>query len=181
MLNQMLRERRSDTATVLKVFDDLDPVSNDFLIGRWKGFVIATDHPMDSLLDTLGWYGKVFQGVEDAHPLIVHSQDRSELFAIDPGLLPLSFNAIPIPEVVSEFTRLSRADLRTGVSRGRLRTVEYRGKLTGSLLYDERPILDHFARIDAGTILGIMDFKDVPQPGAFVLERDEGSTIPIHL
>ncbi|CUX71024.1 MULTISPECIES: GXWXG domain-containing protein [Agrobacterium] len=181
MLDQMLRERNSDTATVLRVFDELDPVSTDFLIGRWKGFVIATDHPMDSLLDTLGWYGKVFKGVEDAHPLIVHSLDGTELFAIDPSRLPLSVNATSVPEAVSEFTKLSRADLRTSFSGGRLRTVRYREKLTGSLLYDARPILDHFAKIDANTILGIMDFKDIPQAGAFVLERDEGNAIPIDL
>ncbi|AEI81920.1 hypothetical protein CNE_BB1p05000 (plasmid) [Cupriavidus necator N-1] len=57
--------------------------------------------------------------------------------------------------------------------------VEYRGKVTGTLIYDQQPILDHFVMIDSQTVLGIMDFKEFPQPGAFVLQRDDDSAVSV--
>ncbi|MDX6008242.1 DUF4334 domain-containing protein [Cupriavidus necator] len=180
MLTEMLRNRVSTTAAVLAAFDELDPLSSDSLVGCWSGFVIATGHPMDGLLSAVGWYGKMFQSVDEAYPLIIRSPDASTLFSIDPSPLPLIGCAKLSPtDMVSRFSTLSPLALSTTVSHGRLRMVEYRGKVTGTLIYDQQPILDHFVMIDSQTVLGIMDFKEFPQPGAFVLQRDDDSAVSV--
>lgn len=52
-----------------------------------------------------------------------------------------------------------------------LRTVEYRGVSTATMVYDKHPIFDHFRRVDADTVLGLMDRKGEPAPLAFFLTR----------
>ncbi len=52
-----------------------------------------------------------------------------------------------------------------------LRTVEYRGVSTATMVYDKHPIFDHFRRVDADTMLGLMDRKGEPAPLAFTLTR----------
>lgn len=52
-----------------------------------------------------------------------------------------------------------------------LRAVEYRGVSTATMVYDKHPIFDHFRRVDAGTVLGLMDRKGEPAPLAFTLTR----------
>jgi hypothetical protein len=53
--------------------------------------------------------------------------------------------------------------------------VEFRGESTATMVYDGRPVLDHFKRVDEGTLLGVMNGKGVLDDGRhyyFVLERD---------
>tara|TARA_B100000809_G_scaffold257452_1_gene299088 strand:+ start:803 stop:988 length:186 start_codon:yes stop_codon:yes gene_type:complete len=52
----------------LALFNSLDPVDIDFMIGRWQGKGHPTDHPLDGLLEVFHWYGKEFESSEDAHP-----------------------------------------------------------------------------------------------------------------
>ena len=49
--------------------------------------------------------------------------------------------------------------------------MEYRGKVTATMVYDYLPINDSFRKIDENTVLGIMDYKIYPQPFFFILER----------
>jgi hypothetical protein len=51
-----------------------------------------------------------------------------------------------------------------------LRMVEYRGVVTATMVYDRRPIFDHFRRVDADTVIGVMDQKGSP-PLVFFLRR----------
>ena len=53
----------------------------------------------------------------------------------------------------------------------RLRMVEYRGVVSGAMVYDRQPIIDHFRRVDDDTLLGAMDYKRVPRPLVFLLTR----------
>ena len=50
--------------------------------------------------------------------------------------------------------------------------VEFRGRVTACMLYDDRPIIDAFVRIDDDRVLGVMDMKGDPSPYFFVLKRD---------
>ena len=61
--------------------------------------------------------------------------------------------------------------MKTEVSQARLRMMEYRGKVTATMVYDYLPINDSFRKIDENTVLGIMDYKSYPQPFFFILER----------
>ena len=66
---------------------------------------------------------------------------------------------------------LTNSLLKTEKSQARLRMMEYRGKVSATMIYDRLPINDSFRRIDNNTVLGIMDFKSSPQPFFFVLKR----------
>lgn len=52
-----------------------------------------------------------------------------------------------------------------------LRMVEYRGVVTATMVYDRHPILDHFRRVTADTVLGAMDRKGEDAPLLFALTR----------
>ena len=54
----------------------------------------------------------------------------------------------------------------------RLRRVEYRDVVSATMIYDRHPILDHFRRVDADTVLGLMDRKGEDRPLAFILRRE---------
>jgi hypothetical protein len=47
-------------AEALELFDSLDPVPVEFMIGTWRGDEIATGHPLGGSLAATGWYGKQF-------------------------------------------------------------------------------------------------------------------------
>jgi hypothetical protein len=58
-------------------------------------------------------------------------------------------------------------------SAARLRMVNYRGKTSATMSYDNLPINDVFRKVDDNTVLGIMDLKGMKQPFFFVLRRDD--------
>jgi hypothetical protein len=59
----------------------------------------------------------------------------------------------------------------TDKPKARLRTVEHRGVATAAMVYDALPIIDVFRRVDADTLLGLMDLRGLPQPFFFLLRR----------
>jgi hypothetical protein len=50
--------------------------------------------------------------------------------------------------------------------------MEYRGKVSATMIYDYLPINDTFRKVDDNTVLGIMDDKQSSQPFFFILKRD---------
>ncbi|MEB3303574.1 MAG: GXWXG domain-containing protein, partial [Cyanobacteriota bacterium] len=48
-------------AEALALFDELDPVTPEELIGSWRGEGFATGHPLDGLLEAWHWQGKRFE------------------------------------------------------------------------------------------------------------------------
>ena len=67
-----------------ELFDTLDPVNPDELVGIWRGDEIATGHPMDGLLGAMGWFGKEFRGKDEVYPLLM-ADSHGETFSINPG------------------------------------------------------------------------------------------------
>jgi hypothetical protein len=61
--------------------------------------------------------------------------------------------------------------LATRRSRARLRMLQFRGRVTAAMVYDDVPIQDVFRRIDEDTVLGLMDCKGMERPFFFVLRR----------
>ncbi|MER6304494.1 DUF4334 domain-containing protein [Streptomyces sp. NPDC001739] len=55
-------------------------------------------------------------------------------------------------------------------------SLEFRGESTATMVYDGRPILDHFKRIDDATLMGVMNGRGVLDSQghhfSFVLERE---------
>ncbi|GAA3929849.1 DUF4334 domain-containing protein [Actinomadura viridis] len=47
----------------------------------------------------------------------------------------------------------------TGMGLARLRAIAYRGTLSAAMVYDDRPIIDHFRRVTDDVVAGAMDAK----------------------
>lgn len=168
-------EARKTTTTIeaLNLFDHLDIVDLDFMIGRWKGSSFSTKHKLDGSLEAFNWYGKEFIDANNVHPLLF-SDMQGEIFKVDPGKIPLGkVIDFPIPE--NEFVKPLFLSLKwilaTDESKARIRMMEHRGKVSATMIYDDLPINDIFRKVDENTLLGLMDLKGIKQPFFFVLKR----------
>ena len=171
--SDILATRQGTTEGVLDLFDRLESVDLEFMMGRWKGYEITTGHPQDGILEATRWYGKEFEDAETVHPLL-HQNARGDLFRVRPRPT-LVYLSLRLPILKSKALRplalLMTSLLRTRQSQARLRMVEYRDMVSATMIYDSLPINDHFRRIDENTVLGLMDFKGIASPFPFVLER----------
>jgi hypothetical protein len=166
-------ERGTDPETALAFFDSLPAVACEEIKGRYRGRELVTGHPMDGLLEASGWYGKQFDDVDHVHPLLFRSRG-GEIFAVEPRKVPLGI----VPRVPAAVVARSRAAvgvlkpaIRTSKHRARLRAVEYRGVVSAAMVYDHLPTIDVFRRVDADTLLGVMDLRG-SAPYVFVLTQD---------
>lgn len=162
------------TATeAFALFDRLPGVGAGEIRGRWHGWELATGHPMDGLLEATGWYGKQFDDEDSVHPLLFRT--AGGIVPVDPRWAPMGIadkvSAATVAKARGAIDVL-RPVLRTRKHRARLREVHHRGVVTTAMVYDHLPIIDTFRRIDADTLLGVMDLRTYPQPYFFVLERD---------
>ncbi len=140
-----LRAGRPTQEQLAELWEDCAPVRATDVLGDWAGSDFDTDHPVHGLLRTSRWHGKRFVSAREAHPLICRGED-GELF--------------------------SNVELGKGLAS--LWDVEFRGEVTAAMVYDGQPVVDNFKRVDADTLLGVMDGKGVRHAGDwyyFVLER----------
>jgi hypothetical protein len=56
------------------MFDELDGVASDFMIGTWRGGVFHYDHEFGRQLERIDWYGKRFNGLDNVEPLLIRTQ-----------------------------------------------------------------------------------------------------------
>ncbi|MGK6314156.1 GXWXG domain-containing protein [Neorhizobium sp. DT-125] len=143
----------------MRFFDDLPPVMPDELIGLWKGCGIMTGHPLDGILENLGWYGKRFNPDLRADALLFQMEPR-RLVPIDPGLIPLKL-AFRFPRfgrtriARNWFTYLQKG-LRATAPIAALTPRSFRGKVSAAMIYDRQPITDYFRQFDEETVIGAM-------------------------
>jgi len=156
----------------LELFDSLEPVDIDFMIGRWKGEGYPTGHPHDGLLEAYHWYGKHFESSEDVHPLLFTNR-RGGIVRINPGAMAAGNKQGGTPSGIAiKIFHLLMPLLSTSKPRARLRMTEYRGKLSATMIYDQIPVNDVFRKLDDNTVLSVMDNRDVKDPFFFKLKRD---------
>ncbi len=156
----------------LEFFDSLPPVAVDALTGRWRGSGLPTGHPMDGLLEEYGWYGKEFLSADSVHPLLF-VDGSGAIVAVDSRFVPVSLMLNPPQKnrLLRALFGLTRPILRTTKPRARLRMTEYRGQVSATMIYDFLPINDVFRRVDADTVLGLMDLRGMALPFFFILRR----------
>jgi GXWXG protein/Domain of unknown function (DUF4334) len=172
-----LQSREATTEEAFQLFDALEPVSLEFMIGRWRGSELHTNHPLDGFLETSNWYGKEFVDADQVHPLLF-LDSNNQIFKISPSPLVMHLGLnFPVlkSRAMQPILRGMTSLLKTQVSQARLRMTEYRQKMSATMVYDYLPIHDIFRKVDDNTVLGVMDFKGVPQPFFFVLTRDHVS------
>jgi hypothetical protein len=171
-IDALIAGPRSSPEEALQVFDALEEVPLSFMFGRWRGAEIATGHRMEGMLEASGWYGKLFLSEEEVHPLLFYTRNRKGLFACDPKPIRMD---VPVAKLkpLGSMAAVALKLLQTTESKARLRMTEHRGRLTAAMIYDDKPILDVFRKIDESRVLGLMDLKGDRQPYFFVLERDD--------
>jgi hypothetical protein len=173
MASTILETRHATTAEALAFFDRLETVDLQFMTGRWKGSEIRTGHPMDGWLEASGWFGKEFVDPETVHPLLFSGANRKIVKVAPTPQAMRSARHLPWLRHPSwrPLLRLGTSLMHREASQARLRMVEIRGRLSATMIYDHLPILDAFRKIDARTVLGLMDEKGQPQPYVFLLKR----------
>ncbi|WP_251151048.1 DUF4334 domain-containing protein [Cellulosimicrobium sp. Marseille-Q4280] len=167
-------ERGTTTTAALAFHDSLPAVDVDDVLGTWHGSGIPTGHPLDGLLEALGWYGKRFDGPDAAHPLLF-AHRREGVIDVDPAYAPLPLvlrcagllRRPPVARAVRTVLPL----VRTRRPRARLRRVEHRGVVTTTMVYDALPVHDVLRAVDDDTLLGLMDARGLARPFFFVLRR----------
>lgn len=111
------------------LFDQLKPIEPPFLIGEWNGGDFDTGHPVTQALKELNWVGKTFRTEEDVDPMMVRGEGGK------------------------------RTSIESYAGRARIREVKFRGKVSAAMVYDERPVIDHFRYVDENTLAAMMDVK----------------------
>jgi hypothetical protein len=173
---EVVRAGRATTAEALEIFDSLDTVDVNFMLGSWKGTGFPTDHPLDGVLEAYHWHGKRFEDAEHVHPLVFKTASGG-INSINPALMmPLVgwLDRLPIPKskAVGRIFQICVALFSTNHSCARLRLTNYRDKESATMIYDSLPINDIFRQVDQNTVLGVMDLKGMKQPFFFVLQRE---------
>jgi hypothetical protein len=134
------------TGELDEIWAQLEPVRPEEILGTWKGGEFVTGHRFEGTLAKIGWYGKTFTSLTDVAPLVCRDPSGS-LYA--------------------------NHELAGGGAS--LWMVEFRGEATATMVYDGKPVLDHFKRVDSRTLLGVMNGKGVLDGDRFYyfyLERD---------
>lgn len=139
------REGQIPDAELDEFWAALKPADLDFMIGEWAGGEFFTGHKANGFMKKLNWFGKTFVSATDAKPLI----------CLD-----------------AEGNKFSNTEAMNGEAS--LWLEDFRGESTASMVYDGRPVHDHFKVVDDNTVLGIMNGKGAVVDGRhlyFFLER----------
>lgn len=159
----------------LAFFEALQPVELEAMLGSWVGAGLPSGHPLDGALEAYGWHGKRFDSPEEVHPLVFRR--GAHIFHAQPAVL---FRFVPLllrmpwlkSRAAARVARMLLPLLATRRSAARLRMVRFAGTVSATLLYDTAPIHDVFRRVDADTVMGMMDLKGMAQPFFFLLRRE---------
>lgn len=179
---EALRSGRATLEEALRLFDGAETADIEFMIGTWRGSELPTGHPLDGLMEASGWYGKRFVDAERVHPLLFYAADCSRVFPVDPARVPVGLIlGLPLPRTrglpYHQLVLGARPLVRTAQYKARLRMTEYRGRLSATMIYDDKPINDVFRKLDDHTVLGAMDRRGDKRPYFFLLRRDAGVTV----
>ena len=161
-------------AEAIAFFTQLQPISPPELIGLWKGSTIATGHPLDGALESLGWYGKRFHADRRADALVFSTGSR-RLVPLDPARIPLGL-ALQFSGLAKRqwFRNLFSYALKALWARGSVASVgmaSFEGIESAAMTYDAQPIVDHFRRVDDDRLMGVMEIKEDPRHYVFLLQR----------
>ena len=127
-------------------FDKLEAMTIDDMMGRWTLHEVNTGHLIGWAART-GWSARkdILWCGRGASFGVHHSADKTELYAVNPKLVPLEAD-LPKEDIVGTVIETARFLMETKDSKARLRMVEFRGRVTACMLYDDRPIIDAFVK-----------------------------------
>ena len=163
----------SDEQTAVDAFRSLPAVEPHELVGLWRGLGIPTGHPLDGVLENLGWFGKRFRPDMCVDALLFRVGQR--LIAIDPARIPLRlalrFRNIGRMGAARHLFSCLQRGLRAKGPVALLKTMPFDGVASAAIVYDHQPIVDYFRRIDKQRIMGAMTISGDDRIYFFELER----------
>ncbi|XHX79670.1 MAG: DUF4334 domain-containing protein [Stenomitos frigidus ULC029] len=166
----------TSTAEAWEIFDNLDTVDVNFMVGSWKGASFPTNHPLDGVLEAYHWHGKRFDDAEHVHPLVFKTIGGGTTSINPLWMLPVVgwLDRLPMPKAkaVGRIFQMSLALFATSRSSARLRLTHYRGRESATMIYDALPINDIFRKVNETTVFSVMDLKGMEQPFFFMLQRE---------
>jgi hypothetical protein len=172
--HQAVKKGILPTDEALAIFDELEVVELDFMLGRWHGSGFATHHRMDGILEAYGWYGKDFQSADHVDPMLF--KHGNKIVRVNPERIPLWLLTADFPPPKSAFVgrcfNFVSPLIKTYKFKARMRMTKFRGKVSATMIYNGLPINDVFRKVDENTLLGIMDLTGMKQPYFFVLHRE---------
>lgn len=172
--NDAVKKGILPTDEALAIYDQLEVVDLDFMLGRWNGSGFPTNHRMDGILEAYGWYGKEFQNADQVDPMLF--KHGHQVVRVNPERIPLWLLTADFPPPKSEFAGRCFSTIipfiKTHKYKARMRMTKYRGKVSATMIYNGLPINDVFRKVDDNTLLGIMDLHGMKQPYFFVLHRE---------
>jgi hypothetical protein len=124
------REGQIPDAELDALWAVLTPASIDFMLGEWRGGEFQTGHKANGFMKRLNWFGKTFNSASDAKPLVCLDGDGN---------------------------KFSNTEAMNGEAS--LWLEEFRGEVTATMVYDGKPVHDHFKVVDDKTVMGIMNGK----------------------
>lgn len=149
-LDQLKTQTFDRDDELFALFDQLPPVSIEEMQGKWQGGDFKSGHWGTPALAETKWFGKWFKSPLDVCPLVCYN-DEGKLFSN-----------------------------KTMKGEATLWNIEFRGKVSATMVYDGVPIFDHFCKVDDNTVMGVMNgkpfegFPDIVDNGRyyfFFLER----------
>jgi hypothetical protein len=136
----------------------LPPIQSDQLLGEWNGGFFDTGHPVADILRKINWTGKSFRSRNDVDPVIV-LKDGKRVSWGEWGMASVS-----APRSVLRWTIVY---YRLTEMHWQVHDMVFRGVLSTTMIYDDRPVLDHFRYVDNDFVAGIMEGKALGKDGEF--------------
>ncbi|OUS31858.1 hypothetical protein A9Q99_01825 [Gammaproteobacteria bacterium 45_16_T64] len=113
-----------------EIFATLEPIDMSSMIGPWQGGIFKSGTLIDWTLKDYGFIKWI--GKEYV--------SKNNVKALMHNFLGFKFN-FPV------------------IGRAQIRPIQFRGKLSTSMIYNHLPIIDHFRKVDDNTLMGAMDLK----------------------
>ena len=155
-------------------FQRLPPVEPREMTGLWTGRGIPSGHPLDGVLENLGWFGKRFSAQMRADALLFRGGEK-RLVATDPAWIPLRlalrFHKIGRSRAASNLFSFLLRRLRAKGPVASLKAVPFQGVTSAAMVYDTKPIVDHFRKVDDNRLVGAMVIEGDERVYFFELER----------
>lgn len=80
---------------VAAVYDKLNPVETNFLLGDWTGGDLDTGHAGTKALKDMRWAGKSFRSTEDVDPIMIYNDKGERVWNEEYGHAVVSNFSIP--------------------------------------------------------------------------------------
>lgn len=157
-------------------FQGLAPAEPREMIGLWAGRGMPSGHPLDGVLENLGWFGKRFSAQMRADALLFR-RGENRLVAIDPAWIPLRlalrFHKLGRTRAASNLFSYLLRRLRAKGPVASLKAMPFHGVTSAAMAYDTQPIIDHFRKVDDNRVMGAMVIEGDDRVYFFELQRVE--------